>query len=188
MSRNTLSDTRAMARNLARRLHTGARARIYTSGMSPALNYIPKRTQTCPRRFPLWIINHFFQFEDFATRRVCSDRFEKGRRRGTTTKIIVKEKARFEGEFPSRDRECDCFSRHVNGISKFGTEAFNNELKFSSRRDQRHYYFQVLRVSTRVARVIVYREIPFIYGYNYRETFNRIELTLSNFQIGRSVI
>lgn len=100
----------------------------------------------------------------------------------------MKEKARFEGEFPSRDRECDCFSRHVNGISKFGTEAFNNELKFSSRRDQRHYYFQVLRVSTRVARVIVYREIPFIYGYNYRETFNRIELTLSNFQIGRSVI
>lgn len=101
--------------------------------------------------------------------------------RGTTTKIIVKEKARFEGEFPSRNRECDCFS-------KFGIEAFNNELKFSSRRDQRHYYFQVLRVSTRVARVIVYREIPFIYGYNYRETFNRIELTLSNFQIGRSVV
>lgn len=53
LSRNTLSDTRAMARNLARRLHTGARARIYTSGMSPALNYIPKRMQTCPRRFPL---------------------------------------------------------------------------------------------------------------------------------------
>lgn len=43
LSRNALSDTTgATARNLARRLHTGARARIYTrrrASVSPALNY-----------------------------------------------------------------------------------------------------------------------------------------------------
>lgn len=61
-------------------------------------------------------------------------------------------------------------------------------IEILGRGDQRLYYFQVFCFQPVKAKVIVYREIPFIYVYNYRETFNRIELTLSNFQIGRSII
>ena len=38
LSRNTLSDTRSLTRNLSRRLHTGARARIFAERVTCFLN------------------------------------------------------------------------------------------------------------------------------------------------------